>query len=297
RLLDVSVTISPLRDARGTIIGASKIARDITPQKQLEGQLAQRAAELERLNAELEQFSYVVSHDLQEPLRTITSYVQLLARRYSGKLDVQAQEFMAFVVEGAQRMGQLITDLLAYARVDGTAREFTAVDCEALLGRVFGDLQLAVKDSAAEVTHDPLPTVQGDAGQLGLVFQNLIGNALKFRGAAPPRIHVAARRDKTQWVFSVRDNGIGLDPQHAERIFQIFQRLHSRSEHPGTGIGLAICKKIVERHGGRIWVESQCGQGATFLFTISDKQKSSKNLPNSDAVSSPSSLSKGAEAR
>jgi PAS domain S-box-containing protein len=270
RLLDVSITVSPIRDARGTIIGASKIARDITVQKQLAEELAQRAAELERLNAELQQFAYIASHDLQEPLRTITNYVQLLAQRSRGKLDAETDEFIAFAVDGAKRMQQLIIDLLAYTRVGGKAREVTVVDCEALLARVLGDLQLAIKDSAAEATHDALPTVHGDAGQLGLIFQNLIGNALKFRGAAPPRIHVSARREGAQWVFSVRDNGIGLDPQHAERIFQIFQRLHTRTKYSGTGIGLAICKKVVERHGGRIWVESQPGQGATFLFTISD---------------------------
>jgi PAS domain S-box-containing protein len=274
RLLDMSITISPLRDEHGTIIGASKIARDITVQKQLAGELAQRMAELERLNAELQQFGYIVSHDLQEPLRTINSYVQLLARRYRGKLDAEADDFIAFAVDGTQRMQALITDLLAYTRMGGTAQEFTAVDCEALLARVLGDLQLAIKDSAAEATHDALPTVHGDAGQLSLVFQNLIGNALKFRGEAAPRIHVSARRDGAQWVFSVRDNGIGIDPQHAERIFQIFQRLHPRRKYLGTGIGLAICKKIVERHGGRIWVESELGKGATFYFTVPTKKGS-----------------------
>jgi len=270
RLLDVSITISPLRDARGTIIGASKIARDITVQKQLARELAQRAVELERLNAELQQFGYIVSHDLQEPLRTITNYVQLLARHSRGKLDAETDEFIEFAVDGAQRMQQLITDLLAYTRVEGKAREFTAVDCEALLARVLGDLHMAITDRAAEVTHDALPTVHGNARQLGLVFQNLISNALKFRGPAPPRIHVSARREGAQWVFSVRDNGIGLDSRHAERIFQVFQRLHPRSEYPGTGIGLAICKKIIEHHGGRTWVESQPGQGATFFFTLDD---------------------------
>lgn len=270
RLLDVSVTISPIRDEHGTIIGASKIARDVTEQKQLEGELAQRAADLERLNAELQQFGYVVSHDLEEPLRTITNFVQLLAQHLQGHMDAEAAEFIAFAVDGAQRMQALITDLLAYTRVGGKMQAFTAVDCAAVLAHTLGDLQLAIQDRAAEVTYDALPTVHGDAGQLGLVFQNLLSNAMKFRGEAPPRIHIAARRDGHQWVFSVRDNGIGIDPQHAERIFRVFQRLHTRSEYPGTGIGLAICKKIIERHGGRIWVESQPGQGATFLFTVRD---------------------------
>ncbi len=183
-------------------------------------------------------------------------------------MDAEAAEFIKFTVDGAQRMQALITDLLAYTRVSGQAQTFTTVDSEGLLARVLGDLQLAIQDSAAEVTHGVLPTVHGDAGQLGLVFQNLIGNALKFRSEAPPRIHIAARQDGHQWVFSVRDNGIGIDPQHSERIFQVFQRLHTRSEYPGTGIGLAICQKIIERHGGRMWVESERGKGATFFFTL-----------------------------
>ncbi len=268
RLLDVSVTISPLRNEQGTIIGASKIARDITAQKQMERELAQRTVELERLNAELQQFGYIVSHDLQEPLRTITSYVQLLAQRFHDKLDAETNEFIAFAVEGAQRMRALITDLLAYTRAGENTQEATLVDCGALLARVLGDLHLAIEDSAAEVTYNALPTAPGDARQVGLVFQNLLSNALKFRSAAPPRIHIAARREGAQWVFSVRDNGIGLDPRHAERIFQVFQRLHTRREYAGTGIGLAICKKIVEQHGGRLWVESEPGKGATFFFTL-----------------------------
>ena len=268
RLLDVSVAISPLRDAHGTIIGASKIARDITAQKQLERELAQRATKLERLNAELQQFGYIVSHDLQEPLRTITNFVQLLAQRAHGKLDAEADTYMTFAVEGAQRMQALITDLMAYTRMGEKKQGDTAVDCEAVLAHVLDDLQLAITDSAAAVTYDALPTVHGDASQLRLVFQNLIGNALKFRSTAPPRIHVSARGAGSQWAFSVRDNGIGLDLRQAERIFQVFQRLHTHREYTGTGIGLAICKKIVEQHGGRIWVESEPGTGATFFFTL-----------------------------
>jgi light-regulated signal transduction histidine kinase (bacteriophytochrome) len=200
----------------------------------------------------------------------VASYVQLLAHRCQGKLDPDADEYIALAVDGAQRMQQMISDLFAYTRVGGQKAAFTAVDCEALLTRVLGDLQMAVADSGAVITHDPLPTIRGDATQLYQVWQNLIGNALKFRGAAGPRVHIAARRDGTGWEFSVRDNGIGIDPKHAERIFQVFQRTHTRTEYPGTGMGLAICKKIVERHGGRIWVESQPGAGSTFYFTISD---------------------------
>jgi light-regulated signal transduction histidine kinase (bacteriophytochrome) len=244
------------------------ILSDVTARTRAEDALAHRTTELERLNAELQQFGYIVSHDLQEPLRAITNFVQLLEKHLHGRLEAQAAEFIKFVVEGAQRMQALITDLRAYTRVGGAVPEFTAVDGEALLARVLGDLQLLIHDSGAEVTHDVLPVVHGDAGQLGLVLQNLIGNALKFRSQAPPRIYIAARREGGQWEFTVRDNGIGIEPRHSEQIFQVFQRLHTRSEYPGTGIGLAICKKIIERHGGRIWVESAPGQGTTFFFTL-----------------------------
>jgi signal transduction histidine kinase len=227
-----------------------------------------REAQLRRANEELQQFAYVASHDLQEPLRMVTSYVQLLAQRYQGQLDAEAQEFIGYAAEGAQRMQQLIQDLLAYARVGGTALEWAAVDCEAVLARTLLDLQLLIEEQRAEVSHDPLPTVRGEVQQVGLVFQNLLGNALKFHGAAPPRIHVSARPEGAMWVFAVQDNGIGMEARQAERIFQVFQRLHTRREYPGTGIGLAICKRIVERHGGRIWVESEPGKGSTFFFTL-----------------------------
>ncbi|HEV8712904.1 MAG TPA: chemotaxis protein CheB [Candidatus Binatia bacterium] len=242
---------------------------DVSERKRAENALVQRTADLQRVNEELQQFAHIVSHDLNEPLRMVSSYMQRLEERYRGKLDTNADDYIAFAIEGAQRMQALIQDLLAYTRVGGKAQEFTAVDCEVLLLRTLGDLQLAIEESGAAVTHGPLPTVRGEGKQLGLVFQNLIGNALKFRSQAPPRIHISARRDGSQWVFAVQDNGIGIDPRHVARIFQVFQRLHTRSEYPGTGIGLSICKKIVERHGGRIWVESELGKGATFLFTLS----------------------------
>ena len=241
---------------------------DVSERKRAEETLSQRTAELQRSNEELQQFAHIVSHDLHEPLRTVAGHVQLLARRYQGKLDADADEFIGYAVEGTRRMQALIQDLLAYARAGGTAQEFTAVDCEALLQHTLDDLRRAIEEKSAGVTHDPLPTVRGDAKQLGLVFQNLIGNALKFHGQAPPRIHLSARQDGSQWIFAVRDNGIGIDAQQVERVFQVFQRLHPDSDYPGTGIGLAICKKIVERHGGRIWVESAPGQGATFFFTL-----------------------------
>jgi PAS domain S-box-containing protein len=270
RLLDMSVTISPLRDAGGRIIGASKVARDITARKKTEEARARLTTELQRINDELRQFSYIVSHDLNEPLRTISNFVTLLAREYRGKLDTTAEEYIDFVVDGAQRMQQMLADLLAYTRVSGPAQEFTAVDSEEVLAHVLTSLHVAITEAKAEITHEPLPMVRGNATLLGQVLQNLIGNALKFRRKEPLRIHVSAQRGNGHWRFAVRDNGIGIDPRQADRIFLVFQRLHTRSEYPGTGMGLAICKKIIERHGGRIWVESRLGEGSIFYFTIND---------------------------
>jgi signal transduction histidine kinase len=230
--------------------------------------LEESIAELARSNADLQQFAYVASHDLKEPLRIVASYTQLLARRYKGKLDSDADEFIRYAVDGANRMQWLINDLLAYSRVTSQDQVLEEVDCHGVLEEVLSDLRVAIEESRAVVTHDPLPRVMADRGQLGQLFQNLIGNAIKFHGKEPPRVHVSTERKPDEWAFSVRDNGVGLDPQYAERIFVIFQRLHDREEYPGTGIGLAICKKVVERHGGRIWVVSQVGQGATFHFTL-----------------------------
>lgn len=230
--------------------------------------LTESIAELSRSNSDLQQFAYVASHDLQEPLRMVASYVQLLARRYKGKLDSDADEFIEYAVDGANRMQNLINDLLVYSRVTSQGQVFEPVDCNGVLEEVLNNMQVAVEESRAVVTHDSLPTVMADERQLGQLFQNLIANAIKFHGAESPRVHVSAERRPGDWLFSVRDNGIGMEPQYAERIFVIFQRLHNREEYPGTGIGLAICKKIVERHGGHIWVVSQIGQGATFQFTL-----------------------------
>jgi PAS domain S-box-containing protein len=248
-------------------------SRDVTQRRLAEDKMLQQTEELERSNQELEQFAYVASHDLQEPLRLVSIYVQLLARRYQGKLDKDADEFIGFAVEGANRMKSLITDLLAYSRAGTRGKEFMPVAMEEAFGRVINNLQLSIQEHSAVITHDPLPEVFADQGQMIQLLQNLIGNAIKFHGPQSPRVHIGVRPLGQQWVFFVRDNGIGIDPQHTERIFIIFQRLHTREEYPGTGIGLAICRKIVERHGGQIWVDSEPGKGSTFYFTIPPLQE------------------------
>lgn len=251
------------------------VAQDVTERKRAEEALRKRTAELERSNtdlersnAELEQFAYVASHDLQEPLRMVANFTQLLADRYQGRLDEDADEFIGFAVQGASRMRALIDGLLSFARVKSRARELQQTDCEAVLGRCLTTLRTSIREADARVTHDPLPLVLADRMQLEQIVQNLVGNALKFRNSRPPRIHVSALRSGAMWTFAVKDNGIGIDPDYHEKIFVIFQRLHARQAYPGTGIGLAICKRIVERHGGRIWVDSAEDKGATFYFTI-----------------------------
>jgi PAS domain S-box-containing protein len=247
------------------------VLRDVTERRRAEAALRARSEELARSNAELEQFAYVASHDLQEPLRMVASYTQLLQRRYQGQLDAQADRYIRFAVDGAQRMQELILDLLALSRVGTQGKPFAPVDVNAVLRRVRHTLRGAAEDAGGAVTAEALPVVRGDPGQLELLLQNLIANALKFRrpGVAPS-VHVSAERQGGEHHIAVRDNGIGLEPRFAEQIFVIFQRLHTRAEYAGTGIGLAICKKIVERHGGRIWVESTPGEGSTFHFTLPD---------------------------
>ena len=244
------------------------LKKEIAERKQAEEKLKRYASELERSNQELQQFAYVASHDLQEPLRMVASYTQLLEKRYKGKLDSDADEFIAYAVDGATRMQALINDLLTYSRVGTKGKDFKPIDCKTVLERTLDNLKKAVEESGAELTYEPLPTVMADDVQLGQLFQNLIGNAIKFRSEESPHIHISAERNEDKWIFSVGDNGIGIDPEFTERIFIIFQRLHKRRDYPGTGIGLAVCKKIVERHGGRIWVESKPEKGSTFYFTI-----------------------------
>jgi len=244
------------------------IVRDITDRKSSEEAIKSTLAELKHSNEELQQFAYVASHDLQEPLRMVSSYVQLLERRYKGRLDADADDFIGYAVDGAKRMQSLINDLLHYSRVGSRGKPFENVDCETVLKHALTNLRLSIEGCGAEVTHDYLPVAMADGTQLLQLFQNLIDNAVKFRKDEPPRIHISAEPNGTHWLFSVRDNGIGIEPEYAERVFAIFQRLHGRDEYQGTGIGLAVCKKIVERHGGRIWIESVKGEGTTFLFTI-----------------------------
>ncbi|CAN5616932.1 hypothetical protein BH24ACT20_BH24ACT20_09540 [soil metagenome] len=235
--------------------------RDVTERRRYE-------EELQRSNAELEQFAYVASHDLQEPLRMVSSYTQLLARRYKGRLDDDADEFIDYAVDGAGRMQRLINDLLVYSRLGTRGKEFAPTDCDEVLEGVRDNLQVAIEESGVDLASGELPTVMGDRSQLIRLFQNLVENAIKFSGEEPPEIRVQAELSGYEWMFSVRDNGIGIAPEYADRIFVIFQRLHDRVQCPGTGIGLAVCKKIVERHGGRIWVESEVGEGSTFYFTL-----------------------------
>jgi PAS domain S-box-containing protein len=263
----VSLSRAVLRQ-RGTGDGIVCVAQDSRERKEMEDNLRTTAENLRRSNADLSQFAYVASHDLQEPLRMVASYVQLLQRRYRGKLDADADEFIHFAVDGASRMQRLIQDLLAYSRVDTRAQPTQLVESARAFDQAVANLQAAIGEHGAEVTRDPLPIVRGDSTQLAQLLQNLIGNAIKFKGDRTPCVHVSAKTEQGQWVFTVRDNGIGIEPQYFERIFAIFQRLHGREEYPGTGIGLAICKRIVERHGGRIWVESQPGAGTAFHFTM-----------------------------
>jgi PAS domain S-box-containing protein len=275
----VMYNASTVHDSAGRLLYGIAQVQDITRRKQSEDRLAsvaaeleRRATELERSNSDLQEFAYVASHDLSEPLRMVSSYVQLLARRYGGQLDSDADEFIAFAVDGVNRMQRLIDDLLAYSRAGTQEYRITAVDCEELVRDTLAGMQTTVAESGATIDVSDLPTVRGDAGQLRQLFQNLIGNGIKFRADDPPRVEVSAEREDGAWRFAVEDNGIGIDPRHAERIFTVFKRLHTRDKYPGSGVGLSICKRLVERHGGRIWVEPGELGGSRFCFTIPDRQ-------------------------
>ncbi len=270
----VEISLSPMQ-SHGKLLLNSAV-RDITERKQFEQALEEQAKVLERSNAELEQFAYVASHDLQEPLRMVASYVQLLARRYKDRLDQDADEFIGFAVDGASRMQDLINDLLAYSRVTRITKPFESTDCEAVLHAVLVNLQWTAEENHARITHDPLPTLMADESQLVQLFQNCISNAIKFHHPGiQPHVHVGAQRQGDEWILSFCDNGIGIEPQYFERIFSVFQRLHGHGSYPGTGIGLAICKKIVEHHNGRVWVESEPGNGTTFYFAFPSRESSS----------------------
>jgi PAS domain S-box-containing protein len=268
QVVPVEAHTTILVDDKGQPAGACGVLMDVTERKQSEETLARYALDLKRSNEELQQFAYVASHDLQEPLRMVASYLQLIESRYNDKLDEDGREFIAYAVGGATRMKALINDLLTYSRVQTQNRKFTTVDMEAVLSEVRGQLQIALEEANAQITHDPLPQVHGDQGLLVQLLQNLISNGIKYRRDESPQIHIRAERKKKTWVFAVKDNGIGIAEQYLERIFIIFQRLHSKEKYPGTGIGLAICKKVVERHGGDMWVESEVGKGTTFYFTL-----------------------------
>ena len=260
--------IAPVRDSQGTLTHFIGVQTDITRRKNQEAELARKTEALAQSNAELQQFAYVASHDLQEPLRMVASYTQLLRKRYQGKLDADADEFIEYAVDGADRMQRLIRDLLEYSRVGSENTSFEITECELIWQHVMSNLSASIRDHHATVTHDPLPTIYANPTLLTQVFQNLIGNALKFHGSSPASIHVGATSLSDGWEFFIRDNGIGIPPDQRDRIFAVFQRLHGRSDYPGTGIGLAICKRIVEKHNGTIWVDSEPGKGSTFYFTV-----------------------------
>jgi PAS domain S-box-containing protein len=273
RITEVLYNATVYLNPQSEIQGVFAAARDVTERKAMENEIKLAMEKLQQSNAELEQFAYVASHDLQEPLRMVASYVQLIERRYKGKLDSDADEFIGYAVDGANRMRGLIDDLLTYSRVARLGKPFGLTDLESTLEIVLLNLKTSIAENEAVVTHDKLPTVMADGGQLVQLFQNLIGNGIKFHGEEAPHVHISAQVRDTDYLFSVRDNGIGIAPEYYDRLFKIFQRLHTREEYPGSGIGLAVCKRIVERHGGRIWIESQVGKGSTIYFTLSKRKR------------------------
>jgi light-regulated signal transduction histidine kinase (bacteriophytochrome) len=263
------LTISPIRDASGAVIGASKVARDITEREEQEKALRTANAALTRSNADLQQFAYSASHDLQEPLRMVATYSEMLQRKFGGTLGPSGDEYIGYTIQGALRMEQLLRDLREYT-LASTMEDQPAEDVDAgeVLRKALESLTASIHDSGASVESGALPHVRMHAVQLQQLFQNLIGNSIRYRSNEAPRIQIEAKRQSSEWVFSIKDNGIGIDPQYKEQVFGIFKRLHSTAEYPGTGMGLAICQRIVERAGGRIWLESEPGKGSTFFFTI-----------------------------
>jgi light-regulated signal transduction histidine kinase (bacteriophytochrome) len=258
---------TPIYHTNGTLSKQAMII-DITEIKKTEEELKRISEELARSNAELKDFAYIASHDLKKPLQSIESFANLLARRYKGKLDAKADEFISYIVEGVQRLQILIKDLLEYSQIETKAKNIKPTDCSFIVEEAMSNLKTAMDESNAVVTYNKLPTIMSDPQQIISLFQNLIDNAIKFRSNKAPRVRISADRKGNEWIFSIRDNGIGIDPENFEKIFVMFQRLHGSADFPGTGIGLSICKKIIERHGGRIWVESEPGKGATFFFVI-----------------------------
>jgi PAS domain S-box-containing protein len=270
REFPIEIMLSPLESAQGILVTAA--IRNITARKEAEKNLLRTAEELKQKNDQLQQFAYVASHDLQEPLRMVASYTQLLAKRYVGRLDSDADEFIAYAVDGCNRMQQLILDLLAYSRSGADGKAQRVISTEDVLQEALMNLRAMIEESGAVVTHDSLPTIMSSGSQLGQIFQNLIGNAIKYRSASAPHVNISATKDGAKgWIFAVRDNGMGIEPQYFEKIFVLFQRLHGREEFSGTGIGLAVCKKIVEQLGGTIWVESQPEKGSTFYFSLPER--------------------------
>ena len=257
---------------------------DISGQKKEEARLKKTIKDLKRSNKDLDQFAYTVSHDLQEPLRMVSNYLQLLSRRYKGKLDSDADEFINYAVDGAKRMYWLINDLLLYSQVDIRGKHFEPTNCETVLNQALSNLKIAINENDAVITHDPLPIVVADDIQLTQLFQNIIGNAIKYCGKKTPEVHVSAQKKINRWVFSVKDNGIGIEPEYQDQIFQIFTRLQTNEEYKGTGIGLTVCKKIVERHGGKIWLESEPGNGSTFFFSIPIDRENIHNTKEGENV-------------
>ena len=264
----LAVNGAPLRDSTGELSAVIFAFADITERKQLEAELKETVDRLEQSNDRLRQFAYAASHDMQEPLRMVSSYLQLLENRYTDELDGEAREFIEFAVDGADRMREMVHDLMAYARVEQAEQEFESVDCDAVVDKVLTDLQVQIEETDAEISTEPLPTVQADAKQLRQLFQNLISNALKYNDADEPRVEITAGQCNDYWEFSVTDNGIGIDPNHTDQIFEVFKRLHHDDEYTGTGIGLSLCQKIVQNHGGEITVMSEPGDGSTFTFIL-----------------------------